>query len=428
MSETYVIDTSVLLNAGRKAFYSYPGKNIVIPLICIDELEAKRNDPELGYEARSVLRELDSIRELGDLHKGVWIENGSNVKVEVNHVQDVPSVLKSYASNHTKIITVALNLSKEAQEHGWGRVVLVSKNIPLKIVASLVELEIEDYVEGDVTGDFIDKVEEFEIEPDQIAELFDKGSVKLTLDVPLNVGVILTSGTSSALAIAKKQFEFKLIKERKVKGVSGKDAEQKIAIEQLMDEDIKCVSLGGVPGGGKSMLALASAVEMLERKQINKIIVFRSMKAVGGEELGFLPGTEAEKVDPWTAAVMDTLESFIPNRGTVEKMKQNGTLQILPMTHIRGRTLNDAAVILDEAQNVEKSVILTVLSRLGHGSKAILTWDIAQRDNLHVGRFDGVYSVVARMLGHHLFAHTSMVKSQRSELAQVVSELLDDYK
>lgn len=425
MSETYVIDTSVLLSAGRKAFYSYPGAEIVIPLACVRELESKRSDPSLGYEARMVLRELDELREIGDLKTGVYIENNTKIRVEINHVEDVPEILKSYPTNDTRVITVASNLAKDAETSG-DKVVLVSKNIPLKIIASLVNLVTEDFVDADVTGDFIDKTETFEISPDEMATLYSKGSVKLDLDVPLNVGVILLSGTSSALAISKTQFEFKLIKEKILsKNVHGKSAEQRVAIEQLTDEQVRCVSLGGVPGGGKSMLALAAGVEQLGKYK--KIIIFRSMHAVGGEELGFLPGTEAEKMDPWTAAVFDSLESFL-TKGQIDMMKTKQQLQVLPLTHIRGRTLNDAFIIVDEAQNLEKSVILTVLSRLGHGSKAVLTWDIAQRDNLHVGRFDGVYSVVSRMLGHKLFAHTSMRQSERSEFAQAVSQMLDDYK
>jgi len=425
MSKIYVIDTSVLLSAGRKALYSYPGSEIVIPLVCVRELESKRSDPSLGYEARMVLRELEELREIGDLKTGVWIENNTKIRVEINHVGDIPTILKAHPSNDTQIITVAHGLAKEAE--AGDEVVLVSKDIPLKIVASLVNVATEDFIEGNTTGEFIDDIEYFDITGEEMAALYKDGTIKLEIDVPLNVGVVLRSGTGSALAIAKTQYEFRLIKETILhKTVSGKSAEQRIAIEQLMDPTIKCVSLGGVPGGGKSMLALAAGVEQLG-KEHKKIIVFRSMHAVGGEELGFLPGTEQEKMDPWTAAVFDSLESFLTKR-QIDEMKTKQQLQVLPLTHIRGRTLNDAFIIVDEAQNLEKSVILTVLSRLGHGSKAVLTWDIAQRDNLHVGRYDGVYNVVSRMLGHKLFAHTSMKKSERSEFAQAVSSLLDDYK
>ena len=173
------------------------------------------------------------------------------------------------------------------------------------------------------------------------------------------------------------------------------------------------------------MLALAAGLEaVLERRTHRKIMIFRPLYAVGGQELGFLPGTEEEKMRPWTDAVSDALEA-IANENVYEEVRRQNLIEVLPLTYIRGRTLSDAFVIIDEAQNLERSVLLTALSRLGNGSRVVLTHDVAQRDNLRVGRHDGIASVVATLRGHELFAHVALSRSERSAIAALVSDALD---
>jgi PhoH-like ATPase len=151
------------------------------------------------------------------------------------------------------------------------------------------------------------------------------------------------------------------------------------------------------------------------------------MHAVGGEELGFLPGTEAEKMDPWTAAIYDSLNSFL-TPAQIGALKAKQAIEVLPLTHIRGRTFNNAFIIIDESQNLERSTIMTALSRLDKNSKAVMSWDVSQRDNRFVGRHNGVYEVTGRLLGEKLFAHTSLQKSERSDVAELVSRKLDDFE
>src|SRR5690606_4291754 len=215
--------------------------------------------------------------------------------------------------------------------------------------------------------------------------------------------------------------------DRPVQGVSGRSAEQRVAIDYLTHEDIPIVSLGGTAGTGKTVLALAAGVEQVldSERPYEKIIVFRTLHAVGGQELGYLPGTEEEKMSPWVAAVYDALEGFLP-KSKIEKLKREHKIEVLPLTHIRGRTLNNAFVIVDEAQNLERSVLLTALTRIGRGSKIVLTHDIAQRDNLRVGRHDGIYEVVQRLRGEKLFAHVALKKSERSAVSELVARVLDD--
>ena len=186
------------------------------------------------------------------------------------------------------------------------------------------------------------------------------------------------------------------------------------------------VVLGGRAGTGKSALALCAGLEaVLEHRLYSKVVVFRPLYAVGGQELGYLPGTEAEKMNPWGQAVFDTLSS-VAHKNVVDEITARGMLEVLPLTHIRGRSLHDSFVIVDEAQSLERNVLLTVLSRIGQNSRVVLTHDVAQRDNLRVGRHDGVVAVVEKLKGNPLFAHVTLMRSERSAIAALVTELLED--
>ena len=196
-------------------------------------------------------------------------------------------------------------------------------------------------------------------------------------------------------------------------------------MDLLLDDEVGIVSLGGRAGTGKSALALCAGLEaVMERQRHKKVLVFRPLYAVGGQDLGFLPGSEAEKMNPWAQAVFDTLGAVVSD-AVIEEILDRKMLEVLPLTHIRGRSLHDAFVIVDEAQSLERNVLLTVLSRMGANSKVVLTHDVAQRDNLRVGRHDGVVAVVDRLKGHPLFAHVTLTRSERSPIAALVTEMLE---
>ena len=215
--------------------------------------------------------------------------------------------------------------------------------------------------------------------------------------------------------------------DREAFGLRGRSAEQRVALDLLLDPDIGIVSLGGRAGTGKSALALCAGLEsVMERSHHRKVVVFRPLYAVGGQDLGYLPGSESEKMNPWAQAVFDTLGALVTG-DVVDEIMDRGMLEVLPLTHIRGRSLHDAFVIVDEAQSLERNVLLTVLSRIGQGSRVVLTHDVAQRDNLRVGRYDGVASVIEAMKGHPLFAHVTLTRSERSPIAALVTELLEDF-
>src|SRR5881392_5625 len=245
-------------------------------------------------------------------------------------------------------------------------------------------------------------------------------------ELPCHTGLVLLSERGSALGRVTPDKQVRLVRgDREAFGLHGRSAEQRIALDLLLDPDIGIVSLGGRAGTGKSALALCAGLEaVLERRQHRKVMVFRPLYAVGGQELGYLPGTEAEKMSPWGQAVFDTL-SAVTTQDVIDEVLARDMFEVLPLTHIRGRSLHDAFVIVDEAQSLERGVLLTVLSRIGMNSRVVLTHDVAQRDNLRVGRHDGVAAVIEALKGHPLFAHVTLTRSERSPIAALVTEMLE---
>jgi PhoH-like ATPase len=422
---TYVLDTSVLLS-DPDAMFRFDEHEVVLPVVVISELEGKRNHPELGYFARQALRHLDDLRiEHGRLDVALPVGvGGGTLRVELNHT-DVTSLPAGFrgTDNDTRILAVATNLAADG-----FRVVLVSKDVPLRVKASAVGLVTEEYraelaVESGWTG-----LAELDISAEDMAVLYDERHLDHDAgrDLPCHTGLVLTSDRGSALGRVTPDKQIRLVRgDTDVFGLHGRSAEQRIAIDLLLDESIGIMSMGGRAGTGKSALALCAGLEaVLERREHRKVMVFRPLYAVGGQDLGYLPGTEAEKMGPWGQAVFDTLGALVSEE-VVEEILDRGMLEVLPLTHIRGRSLHDAFVIVDEAQSLERNVLLTMLSRIGQNSKVVLTHDVAQRDNLRVGRYDGVVSVIERLKGHPLFAHITLTRSERSPIAALVTDLLE---
>jgi PhoH-like ATPase len=400
---------------------------VVIPVVVVTELEAKRTHPELGYFARAALRLLDDMRvSHGRLDEPIPVgDAGGSLRVELNHSD--PSVLPSgfqLGDNDTRILAVARNLAAEGHD-----VVLVSKDLPMRVKASSMGLPAEEYraelvVESGWTG-----MAEVDVAADLLDALYDDTVIDLDAarDLPCHTGLVLLSDRGSALGRVTPEKRVRLVRgDREAFGLHGRSAEQRIALDLLLDPEIGIISLGGRAGTGKSALALCAGLEaVLERRQHRKVIVFRPLYAVGGQDLGYLPGTENEKMSPWAQAVFDTLGAVATSE-VVEEVLDRGMLEVLPLTHIRGRSLHDAFVIVDEAQSLERNVLLTVLSRIGRDSRVVLTHDVAQRDNLRVGRHDGVVAVVEKLKGHPLFAHVTLTRSERSPIAALVTEMLEE--
>jgi PhoH-like ATPase len=405
--------------------------DIVLPLPVINELEAKRHHPELGWAARQVLQRLEGLRvEYGQLTEPVPITDaGGTVRVEMNHrdLEGLPAGLRR-DSHDSRILAVAANLASEGID-----VVLVSKDLPLRLNASVAGLAAEDYRRRHAVDDGWTGLVELDVPSRLVNSLFDEraldatGDLEAIRDLPANTGLVLAAGSQSALARIGADKRVHLVPpDRSLFGVTGRSAEQRIALDLLADPSVGIVSLGGPAGTGKTVLALAAGLEaVLERRTHRKVIVFRPLYAVGGQDLGYLPGSQDEKMEPWALAVMDALESFA-HREVIEEVKARGLIEIAPLTHIRGRTLTGSWVIIDEVQNIERTVLLAALSRLAADSRAVCCWDIAQRDNLHVGRHDGIASVVEGLRGHPLFGHVTLTRAERSPIAALASRLLEE--
>ena len=424
--KTFVLDTSVLLS-DPGALARFHEHEVILPLVVIGELESKRDHPELGWFARQALRKLDDLRiEHGRLDEPLPItDDGGTIRVELNH-SDPAALPPGFRGddNDSRILTVALNLRRDG-----CNVVLVSKDLPLRVKAAAIGLAAEEYRAELAPDNGWTGMVEVEVGKEDIDALFAEGHVDLpeARDLLCHSGVVLLGQSSSALARVMPDKSLRLVRgDRDAFGLHGRSAEQRIALELLMDPAIGIVSLGGRAGTGKSALALMAGLEaVLERREHKKIIVFRPLFAVGGQDLGYLPGDAGEKMAPWAQAVFDALGALVAEE-VLEEIAARNLIEVLPLTHIRGRSLHDSFVIVDESQQLERGVLLTVLSRLGSGSRVVLTHDVAQRDNLRVGRHDGVTAVIEALKGHPLFAHVTLTRSERSAIAALVTEMLEE--
>jgi PhoH-like ATPase len=437
---TYVLDTSVLLSS-PKAIFLFQEHEVVLPIVVIRELESKRHDPELGGMARAAIRAIEKLRTSGkdvDLKEGLIVnQQGGTFRIEMNHntVKNLPEVLVNDTSNDTRIIKVAYALGQEGKD-----VVLVSKDLPMRIIASAsCGIKAEDFRGDQVPDSGYSGIEEIYTSKELINRLYEDKNISIkdldgygsiVSDLPIHTGLVLKTHEGSshtALAYKGHNGEVSIIKgDLPASGLKPRSAEQRIALSHLLNPEIGIVSLGGPGGTGKSVLALAAALELvMESKTHKKVIVFRPLFAVGGQELGFLPGTEAEKMAPVAAATIDALQAFF-SKTVIDEVFARDYIEILPLTYIRGRNFRDSILIVDEAQNLERATILSALSRAGAGTKVFLTHDVAQRDNLHVGRHDGIAAVVEKLKGEELFAHVTLTKSERSPIAALVTRLLDN--
>jgi PhoH-like ATPase len=424
--KTFVLDTSVLL-ADPGALTKFAEHEVIIPIAVIGELETKRDHPELGYFARAALRALDDLRIThGRLDKPLTVTpEGGTLSVELNHtdLSTLPAGFLRDGTNDSRILAIAKNLMGDGKQ-----VVLVTKDLPLRVKASSVGVEAQEYLAELVSNSGWTGIVELAVGSNVIDELYasDRADHEAAFELPVHTGVVLHSDRGSALARVTADRQLQLVRgDRSAFGLHGRSAEQRVALDLLLDDSIGIVSLGGRAGTGKSALALCAGLEAVMEKRIHKkVVIFRPLYPVGGQELGYLPGSEGEKMSPWAQAVFDTLGALV-SQAVIDEIVDRGLIEVLPLTHIRGRSLHDSFVIVDEAQSLERGVLLTVLSRIGQGSRVILTHDVAQRDNLRVGRHDGVVAVVETLKGHPLFAHVTLTRSERSPIAALVTEMLE---
>ncbi|MBI3551675.1 MAG: PhoH family protein [Elusimicrobia bacterium] len=433
--KTFVLDTNVILHDPYSMF-AFAGSRVVIPLTVIEELDTfKRNNDERGRSARLVARKLDELRKKGKLSSWVELDHGGKLRVEINVSEGLPKAFSAHTKDN-EILSCALFLRKEGEQ-----VVFISKDINLRIKAEALSLETQDYEKEKIDiAELYRGWREISVPSDSIDKFYREKKIALSgYEFIPNEFVILkssTGGSQSGLSRydVKQTCLVPLLKGDSAPwGVKPLNTEQRFAIELLLNKDIQLVSLVGVAGSGKTMMALAAAMhQTLEEKHYRRILIGRPVVAVG-HDIGFLPGTKEEKLTNWMGAIYDNLSYLLERpKGSLETtdmdiqmLIEEGTIEIEAVTYLRGRSLPNLLIIIDDAQNLTPHEIKTIISRAGMGAKIILTGDPYQIDNYYLdAASNGLTNLVERFKGQACFGHVTFTKSERSPLAALASDLL----
>jgi len=438
MKKIFVLDTNVLLHDPR-AIFSFQDNDVVIPIVVIEELDKfKKGIDEMGRNARQVSRILDEYRQKGKLSQGVQLEGGGNLRVELNHQspQLLPNELIATKADN-RILATALNLNNNHLP-----VVLVTKDTNLRIKADALGLRAEDYESDTISIDELYSGEaELTVDPGKIDEFYAKGELPAVDPKPYpNQFVLLkNSANPSQTALARyNQQKSSLVPIISMKhgvwGITARNKQQQYALDLLLNDDIRLVTLVGKAGTGKTLVALAAGLEKtIEARTFQRLVVSRPVFPLG-KDIGFLPGDIEEKLRPWMQPIRDNLDflmgaSAVPGRGKGKKDLQNlfdlGMIEVEPLTYIRGRSMPNQYLIVDEAQNLTPHEIKTIITRAGEGTKVVLTGDPYQIDNPYIdSSSNGLTSVVERFKEEPIAGHITLVKGERSDLAELAATLL----
>ena len=440
MKKTFVLDTNVRLHDPNSIF-SFKDNDVVVPIAVIEELDKfKKGLDEIGRNARQVSRHLDELRLKNKLSLGVNLDNGGTLKVELNHQNVDPCPLPkefflSQADN--RILLVALCLSKDTPDQP---VVLVTKDTNLRIKADALGLRTEDYETDTVDiSELYTGEGELDAEPAEIGAFFEKGELPVPDGrfYPNEFVLIKNKANPGSTGLSrylqkKKALAGVGIYKQGVWGVTAKNKEQTYALDLLMDDDIKLVTLVGKAGTGKTLLALAAGLEKtVEERLYNRLVVSRPIFPLG-RDIGYLPGEVEEKLKPWMQPIFDNLEFLMgPSEGRGRKPKdyhglvEFGMLELEPLTYIRGRSMPNRFLIVDEAQNLTPHEIKTIITRAGEGTKIVLTGDPYQIDNPYIdSASNGLAYVAERFKEEPIAGHIMLRKGERSRLAELAAQLL----
>ena len=435
MESVYILDTSVYLT-DADCVSSFSDGTIVIPLKVLDEIDKnkKRQDPA-GVQARKFIRYLDSLREVGNLCEGVETEYSNSLVVRSYDPFALPDDLNLEDSDN-QIIATALSEKKINKNKN---VVLVSRDINMRVKCDALGLESRDYKPQKVIPDAESIFAGFvtHLVDEQVIDSFYAGEDvfidKEEVSVHPNQFIMLISNSNdkkSALARFENYFSpLVSVRENKrgVWGVSPRNKEQSFALDLLMDPDVVLVTLVGRAGSGKTLLALAAALEQTFSTNVayKKIVVTKPVQPVG-KDIGFLPGSMQEKMMPWLAPIQDNLQYLFGNdKMTLDMHVDEGRIEIEAMTFIRGRSIANAFIIVDEVQNMSQHEIKTILTRVGEGTKVVLTGDVDQIDNLNVDSVtNGLTYVVEKFKDQKLSGHVTLQKGERSKIASIASKIL----
>lgn len=438
MKKTYVLDTNVLLHDPLSLF-QFEEHDVVIPAIVLEELDGKkRNMDEVGRNARETARVLDQLRTTGKLHDGVPLESGGKLFVEIGHEHTVDFPF-DVMTNDNRILTVALGLMKQYEQDKGRKVVVVSKDILVRVKADAIGIEAEDYLTDHIvdTTDLYAGYREIEVDQSVIDEFYKVRQLPtsaLTKQVLYpNSFVVLKSNVSKASALAVVDALQPIIRPLALDadhiwGIHPRNVQQRMALDLLLRDDIPFVTLLGKAGTGKTLLALAAGLSLVEDEhRYNKLVVARPVVPMGND-IGYLPGEMEEKLRPWMQPIYDNLE-FLFNANSKDELGNIlagiKSIQLEALTYIRGRSMPDQFIIIDEAQNLTKHEIKTILTRVGENSKIVLVGDPYQIDHPYLDEYsNGLTYAVERFKGQNVFGHVQLVKGERSSLARLAADLL----
>ena len=425
--KVFIVDTSVLLY-DKNAIHSFPGNDVVIPLIVLDEIDRFKEKPGiLGESARYINRFLDGLRKEGNLHDGVLLDNGQTIRVETSHSEEVPNSL-DLSSGDNVIIGVAMHLKSLREED----VIVITKDINFRVKCDALKISAEDYykdkilTEEDTVYTGQKRLEIFS--PDIVDKFYENGKIScksLNIDLNPNEFFVGKYQNKSMIGVEKNgNIEHLETRIEQMCSVNARNKEQKFALELLSRSDIPLVTLTGRAGSGKTFLTLMAALSGLQEKKYERLVITRTLQSVG-KDIGYLPGDINDKVDPWMGAITDNVRHAFKDLTYFSLMKEKGIIEITPLAFIRGRTFNNTFLIVDEAQNSTIHELKTVITRVGEGSKIVLLGDIEQIDTPYIDSFsNGLTVVIEKLKDEKLTGHVTLMKGERSELATLASKVI----
>jgi len=424
--KTFIVDTSVLLY-DKCSIHSFPGNDVVIPLIVLDELDRFKDKPGLlGEYARYVNRYLDDLRKVGSLHDGVKIDHDQTIRVDID-IHPIPDSLDGNTGDN-RIIAAALSLKSASDQP----VVMVTKDINFRVKCDSLGIYSEDYYKDRIVHDkseiYSGQAEVEAVSPSVINQFYDDGSITtdhLDFDLNSNQYVTVKYGNQSLIGVHRSGNVVPLVNNlTKTIGITPRNKEQKFAIDALTRDDIKLVSMTGLAGSGKTFLTLMAGMSGLQDKRYDRIVITRSLQTVG-KEIGFLPGDIDDKMSPWLSPILDNFRVAFKDSTYFEMMRQKGQIEVSPLAFIRGRTFNNTFLIVDEAQNSTIHELKTIITRIGEGSKVVLLGDTDQIDTPYLDSLsNGLTVIVEKFKKFDIAAHITLMKGERSELATLASQVL----
>jgi PhoH-like ATPase len=440
--KTYLLDTSVYLT-NADSIYSYANNDIIIPLKVLEEIDKhKKRQDGVGSNARKIIRTLDSLREKGNLHKGVRLARGKGI-ISVKRCDSsiLPEDLSANIPDHL-IIATALT---ELQTNPSRKVVVVTRDINMRVICDSLGLQCEDFVNHQVVKDTDSIFNGFRtcLVDDQTVDQFYDGEDIYIDALPENTKLypnqyvmLVSSSSEKKTAIAR--YINDIVPLRRVQaykkgvwGVRARNKEQQFALDLLMDPSVQIVTLIGKAGSGKTLCAIAAGIEQIMQNPMSKsepvysrMIVSRPVQPLG-KDIGFLPGTLEEKMKPWLMPIQDNLQYLMSDKTTLEMYMNTGQIEIEALTYIRGRSIANAFIVIDEAQNLTNHELKTIITRVGEGTKIILTGDVEQIDNAYIDETtNGLTHAVEKFKEFDISGHVSLHKGERSKVATLAAKIL----